>query len=438
MAEQDGFEARLRSAVRQYAADVSSDADPLALAARVTHRSRTRWPWPAGGRWPSAVPAYLVWTLILLAMLGMAVVGVAALLRQPPHLGLGTPGRIAFDAGGHVIVTAADGTGGVELSPAGGAYLPSWSPDGTRLAFWREDGATFSIVVADATGRALVVIPTQQPTGDPYGMRYAGGAGGPIAWSPDSTRIAAWMWVGSGGDAVRRIFVASLDGSPPRVVGDPSIPAVDPGWSPDGRNIVFAGLGHLSTARGVDRTAAGVFVMAADGSDVRRISQAHALLAAPDTTSFREPQWQPGGDLIAYQASADGILAHIFVVHADGTGLRDVTAETRQDAADEDAYPVWSPDGAHLALARFDARAGGFHPVLLPASGGAARVIASVTVDTPRLTWSPDAERLLAYQATTSYGRAPGVLRVDLATGVVAQRMPLASELGGCWQRLPR
>lgn len=51
------------------------------------------------------------------------------------------------------------------------------------------------------------------------------------------------------------------------------------------------------------------------------------------------PRWSPDGRQIAFDGRPDG-NADVFVVGAEGSGLRRLT-----DAPGEDARPAWSQDG---------------------------------------------------------------------------------------------
>jgi TolB protein len=91
-----------------------------------------------------------------------------------------------------------------------------------------------------------------------------------------------------------------------------------------------------------------LYTVVPDGSDVR--------LAAD--TQAEHPDWSPDGSTIAFDSGRvwllqDGFPApwwtesgHIFTVHADGTGLTQVTSGDGAEFA-----PDWSPDGTHRAVA---------------------------------------------------------------------------------------
>ena len=99
-----------------------------------------------------------------------------------------------------------------------------------------------------------------------------------------------------------------------------------PSWSPDRTKIVFT--------REV-RGDSDVFVMAADGTGVRRLAGSRR----PGHDLY--PAWSPDGRLIAF-ASDRPAEREIYVMRADGSGLRQLT---RTKPHVDDTQPRFSPDG---------------------------------------------------------------------------------------------
>ena len=121
------------------------------------------------------------------------------------------------------------------------------------------------------------------------------------------------------------IYLMDADGSNVRRLT--TDPALDwyPAWSPDGGRIAFV--------RGSD--AAEIWVMNADGGDQRQLT--HAGRQA------RRPTWSPDGSRIAFVDATRGSLLIADV----GSGSITVADEP---TAGGDADPAWSPDGQLIAF----------------------------------------------------------------------------------------
>jgi TolB protein len=80
--------------------------------------------------------------------------------------------------------------------------------------------------------------------------------------------------------------------------------------------------------------------MNADGSGVTRLTNNPGLAAGvPDA-----PAWSPDGTRIAFVGVPSGRRPDIYVMNADGSGLRNLTNTAAQDYS-----PAWSPDGTRIA-----------------------------------------------------------------------------------------
>ena len=209
---------------------------------------------------------------------------------------------------------------------------PSWSPDGTRVAFASNEHGNYDIYVQNADG------------GDRTNLTNSPEESSQPIWSPDGSRIAYVSKGQRGFD----IHVVRPDGSAHSNLSNfPSL-YTDIAWSPDGTKIAFISNRDVRRIERLENPSDGpvllperrspdIYVMNADGTDVTRLTFNQA--------TDRRPQWSPGGGRIMFQSTRDG-NSEIYVIDADGTAL---TRLTENDVTDID--PAWSPDGEQIAFA---------------------------------------------------------------------------------------
>lgn len=189
-------------------------------------------------------------------------------------------------------------------------FAPAWSPDGRTIAYVSMSvnplsSAWMEMIAPDGTG----------------GRRLGSDLYAPFApsWSPDSKRLVA-----SGGTIGSNVIVVDAEtGARVRtLIRDELSGSAD--WSPDGRWIVYAGW------RG-NPPEEGLYVMDADGGPERLL-----------VDSALAPAWSLDGRRIAFDRPevVSGVVRgyDIFVINADGTGLRNLTV-----GPGVDRYPQWRP-----------------------------------------------------------------------------------------------
>jgi len=413
----------------------SHPVDYLGEVLGQTRRTRQRPAWSFPGHWlpfqgvlRPVVALPTLWLLLLLATLLALLTGilVAGSLRHlPAPYGLARPGQVALDADGHIAIMNADGSGRRLLTggDAGAAAdtSPVWSPDGTLLAFWRTSaGGPWEIVVTDAAGTVEATVAVQGTSGATSLGGYALGAPSFLAWSPDSSQLAFSQYTGD----LPGVWVLGADGTGLSQLGDPALPASDPAWSSDGTRIVFHGGSDASPGDN------GVYVMNADGTDAHLVSDVKA-----SGYSFYAPQWQPGGELIAFIANPGGPM-HVFVVRSDGTGQLDISSVSANVPTD-DWIPRWSPDGTRIGFQRnTEARPQGQIVVANPNGSGAL-----IPKDQPDASiggpmWSPDG-RMISAMLYDGTGASSGIVTLDLEGTNPPTIVPATGNSGGAsWQRL--
>ena len=254
-----------------------------------------------------------------------------------------TPSRIAFVAGVYkpspsgsfleteLYVMNADGSGKRRLvrSPSGRALSPLWSPDGRKLAFEKTLGPS---VGQCAVCNDEIFVMNADGSGQRNLTSNVGYDGVP-AWSPDGQTIA----FASARDksSVPTLAVMNADGSGRRSVLQDEAGAWAPAWSPDGGRIAFERVvGGVGNDRDVE-----VFVVNDDGSGLLNLTRTPG--------ADHSATWSPDGRRIAFVSYRDGHPA-IYVMNADGTAQRKLT-RTRQS----EGSPAWSPDGRKIAFVRW-------------------------------------------------------------------------------------
>ena len=199
-----------------------------------------------------------------------------------------------------LYVMNADGTGTRQLtSGKANDSHPTWSADGTRLAFER-DGDIY-VVSADGSGARRISDETAEER-EP-------------AWSPDGAWIAYVRR--TPGTPVRQLWLMRPDGRERQAVTSQDATITTPAWSPDSTRIVFAN-------KNEDDPYA-LFTIGLDGKGLRSV-----VLTTSDNF---EPSWSPDGAKVAY--FEDGA---IFAVELGGGEVEKLT-----DNANNDSSPAWNP-----------------------------------------------------------------------------------------------
>lgn len=235
----------------------------------------------------------------------------------------GVNGRIAFsserDARGHpeIYSVGFDGTGERRLTwtTLSINQLPSWSPDGTRIAFERftersaDEGSRIWVMNADGSDQTQLT-PTDRS-----------GVDREPAWSPDGTQIA----FASTRAGTYNLWVINVDGSGMRRVTDAF--TTSPAWSPDGQNLAYVGSN-------------GIGVVNVSGTNPHTVSAPGAFASGTS--------WSPGGRQIVFARSdASGYPGELYVVNSDGSGEHQLTTDGFHNA-----HPAWSPDGTRITFQR--------------------------------------------------------------------------------------
>jgi len=287
-------------------------------------------------------------------------------------------GKIAFsshelnsETDGSIYTVQPDGSNLRELT--GGSY-PNWSPDGTELAFVRQDADDVDLSVMSADGsnlNNLLNLPTDPaPNSGPD-------------WSPDGTKIAF--------ESDEDIWTINSDGSNQTPLTEtPRLIEQFPAFSPDGSRMCFFQFDYGRPGR--------FYVMDSDGSDPTSLVETHY---------GEECEWSPDGTkIVFYESPSD----EVYVVNADGSGRLLLISDKALDG-----QPVWSPDGKKVAFA--SDRDGDYDIYTMDADGSDVAQVTDLPGDERFPDWQPlprpapskDADGSDVAQGT----KKPGVEDVD-------------------------
>jgi hypothetical protein len=271
---------------------------------------------------------------------------------------LGTNGQIAFShydaTGSHVFIANPDG-GNPKQLPVDDADIAVWSPGGSQIllticcasgpprpAIINTDGTGFNFLsVPGLPADGAVICRAWSPDASQLLCQFMG--------DTDHSLDGIYTIRASGGAVLKRLTVNPYP--PTGNFGGGDIPG---DYSPDGRQFVFMrakpGAGPVP-----DRNQSGaLFVENTDGTGLHQITP-YGLANSHDNAT---ESWSPDGSEILF-AGVHGPFAGagLYVVRTDGTDLRAIPLKI--DSRSFAFTPRWSPDGSKIIFSLFTTKAPG-------------------------------------------------------------------------------
>jgi Tol biopolymer transport system component len=287
----------------------------------------------------------------VLAIVVLAALGAVSLIGAAPAPAAypGANGELVFtstqDGGArHIFVT--NGAGGIRdltgVHASTQETQPEFSPSGTKIAFTRgvADSMNTQIFVMNANGTNRVALThTSNGNGDP-------------TWSPDGNHIA---FVSDRAGGQGDIYVMNADGTHVRRLTHDTWSESDLAWSPSGR-IAFVRV----RPGGGDED---IWSIKPDGTGLVNLSHDSA-------NDDVQPDWSPNGKQIVYAGPfhpTGSVGGDLWIMNANGTNQHPLQHES--NGYSDGTFPAWSPNGQTIA---FVANNGTGHPGVwkVPATGG--------------------------------------------------------------------
>jgi Tol biopolymer transport system component len=235
-------------------------------------------------------------------------------------------------------LVAPDGSDPHELSDSLHVIWPVWNPDRSQIAFLAPDPddpmGNVSLYVVGLDGLA------------PQLLANGVSAHAPPTWSPDGTRIAYTSFAGydpvyeTGSIGVRVVDVAT--GQETDLTGRDFALAFNPSWSPDSSEIAFI-VKHQGLGERPQHSPGDVFVFHPGEEGFQNLTNG----SVRDVWSVA---WSPlGNELLVFslfgQTWYEPPTTSIRVLDRSTGSLRDLATSDEQPT-----MPVWSPDGTSLAF----------------------------------------------------------------------------------------
>jgi Tol biopolymer transport system component len=249
-------------------------------------------------------------------------------------------GWVAYRNGSNIVaVDPANPDATLVLGTCVDADPIGWSADGTRLLLrsgpLNQAEPGLFVMASDGSCQSVDGV-----TWSREGPPASGATWG--SFSPDGSEIAF-----ARNGHYRGPYIIDADGGIPRSIGECVDRCGEPiresaAWSPDGSRIAWTDFVEDSPLYG--HHASTLSFVNADGSGVQT-----EVVELPGGETKWSLVWSPDGSQLAFWGDFEDLThpaqpGQIFVINADGSGLRQITYEG------DNRWPAWSPDSSRIAF----------------------------------------------------------------------------------------
>lgn len=205
---------------------------------------------------------------------------------------------------------------------SGPDYNPTWSPDGTKIAFTTYRWGGHRIGIMDSNGTNVKRFLSQS---EGYNLAPD--------WSPNGKFLTYFREY----KGYWQIFKTNIKtGVSKRLSNISNTSDRSPKWSPDGTKIAFQSVRDGNWE---------IYIMDKDGNSLKRLTN--------NSHDDFMPSWSPDGKEIVFGSSKNGQL-DIYTIKVDGSQLKNITngkpitLKANSESHKDDLSPIFSPDGKSI------------------------------------------------------------------------------------------